>query len=140
MNPGRAGGPRRALSSCRMSFPSVSLLLASAFSACVSTALFSVVLKGSFGWHGSLGRFLKDAGALFLKPLFLLAVGVFLLANALWLLVLASQKLSVAYPVQIGLVIVSNAVLAAVLFHEPITLKSGLGIALIVAGAWLVVQ
>jgi multidrug transporter EmrE-like cation transporter len=71
---------------------------------------------------------------------FLAGLAVFILANVLWLLVLGSQKLSVAYPVQIGLVVLFNAVISAWFFAESMSVQGYAGLAFIVLGVFLIVR
>lgn len=71
---------------------------------------------------------------------FLIALGVFVLANVLWLLVLGSQKLSLAYPIQLGLVLAINSVLSVVVFREDVTPTAWLGITLVALGVVLITR
>ena len=84
--------------------------------------------------------FLRDLWNAALQPIFGAAFVAFVLANFLWILVVSSQKLSIAFPVQVGLVVVINALVAVSFFHEKITPGGYLGMALIVAGVAMLVK
>jgi len=68
------------------------------------------------------------ASPLILSGLFLFAASV-----AIWLIVLASVPLSIAYPF-VSLGICLTAIAGDVLFHESFTVYKALGVALIVSG------
>src|SRR5687767_11869469 len=103
-----------------MTFKSIFLLLASAATAAISTAIFRATLKDRFAWKGSVPQLIRDCFGLLVNPPFLAGLAVFILANILWLLVLGSQRLSVAYPAQIGLVMLFNSIISRLLFAEQI--------------------
>lgn len=121
-----------------MSAKSFLLILVSAATATTSMALFRTILKDSYRWKGSLPEFLHDTLALFGKPVFLLACLVFVTSTVLWLIVLATQKLSLAYPVQIGLVVIFTGVVSAFVFSESISVRGYLGYLLLILGVFLV--
>jgi multidrug transporter EmrE-like cation transporter len=123
-----------------MSYKSILLLLASGASAATSAAVFRLALKGNFSWRGSIGHLVVDTCRLLVNPTFLLGLVVFGIANMLWLLVLGSQKLSVAYPVQIGLVLVLNSLISAAFFNEYLTLHGYIGVLFVILGLFLIVQ
>lgn len=123
-----------------MTAKSILLLLASASTAAASTAIFRFTLKDRFGWKGSVPQLIRDMFGLLANPGFLAGLAVFVLANVLWLLVLGSQKLSIAYPVQIGLVVVFNAVISALFFAESLSSQGYVGLVLVVVGVGLIVR
>tara|TARA_R110002096_G_scaffold15071_7_gene53180 strand:- start:750 stop:1064 length:315 start_codon:yes stop_codon:yes gene_type:complete len=103
-------------------------------------ALFRHVLHGSFGWKGSAIQLIKDSFALLAKPMFLLGLVVFASSTFLWLFVLATQKLSLAYPVQIGLVLVFTGLVSMLVFSETISPQGYVGYALLIIGVFLVTR
>ncbi len=117
---------------------SVLLIVSSASTSAISTALFRTALKGRFEWKGSIPLLVTDLFAMLKQPLFLLGIADFALANTLWLLVLASQPLATAYPVQIGLVILINTLISVVLFSERVNSYGIAGMLLVVAGIVLI--
>lgn len=121
-----------------MSAKSFLLVLASAATATTSMVLFRKVLYGVYGWKGSLSQFFKDTLALFEKPLFLLACCVCATSILLWLVVVATQKLSIAYPLQIGLVIILTGFFSVTIFSETISIRGYIGYLLLIAGTILV--
>lgn len=123
-----------------MTYKSILLLLASGVSASASAAVFRLALKGNFHWKGSVGVLLQDTARLLVNPTFLVGITVFALANLLWLLVLGSQKLSVAYPIQIGLVLVLNSLISAAVFEEFLSIQGYLGVLLVIFGIILIVR
>ena len=123
-----------------MDYKSFSLLLLSSSSAALSTALFRFALDGPFHWKGSVAVLLGDLIGLLGNFRFLVALLVFVLANVLWLLVLGSQKLSLAYPIQLGLVLAMNTAISCMVFRESITTAAWLGIVLVAIGVVLITR
>ena len=102
--------------------------------------LFRLALKDRLVWTGSILGFMKTCGAALAQPLFLVALVVFVMANALWLFVISSQKLSIAYPLQISLVIVLNTLTSFFVFSEKISPQGIVGLVLVLAGIFLTVR
>jgi multidrug transporter EmrE-like cation transporter len=115
----------------------IALILTSSLVSAVSTAVLRYALKDRFAWKGSLGILLKDTIQLLAEPIFLVAVAVFVLANLLWMLVLGSTKVAVAYPVQVGLVLCWNAILAYFVLSESLSTTGLFGLLLVVVGVVL---
>lgn len=80
----------------------------------------------------------KDVFGLLLQPMFLLGLLAFTVATTLWLVVLATQKLSVAYPVQIGLVTIFTGVISVVVFRETLPPRAFAGYAMLLGGVLLI--
>ena len=118
---------------------SILLFLCSATASAVSTAVFRMALKDRLFWKGSVPALLLDTLAMLKQPLFLFGIADFILANLLWLLVLASQPLLIAYPLQIGLVILINTLISVFVFTEKINGYGLAGILLVMAGIVLIV-
>jgi drug/metabolite transporter (DMT)-like permease len=76
-------------------------------------------------------------GPVLTEPLFYAAMGTWLVQLAIWLRVLARADLSYAQPIT-ALSYISVAGLSAVLFHERLSPTQGAGIALILAGVFLI--
>ena len=114
------------------------LLLLSSTTACVSMALFRYVLHGRLSWTGSLTKFIRDTGMLCSQPLFLAALLAFATSTTLWLIVLATQKLSMAYPVQIGLVTLFTGIISVVVFKEIVPLRGYIGYVFLLVGVVLI--
>ena len=123
-----------------MNTKSILLLLATACATATSTAIFRATLKDRFMWKGSVPLLIKDVFGLLSNVGFLAGLAVFILANVLWLLVLGSQKLSLAYPVQIGLVMFFNAIISTWFFAESMSMQGYAGIVFIVLGVFLIIR
>ena len=101
-------------------------------------SIFRHVLTGKIVWTGDILALLRDMFALLAQPVFLLGIFAFVIANALWIVVLATQKLSVAYPVQIGLVTILTGVISVVIFRETLPPRAFAGYALLLGGVLLI--
>ncbi len=75
---------------------------------------------------------------LLLQPLFALGFLAYFLAGLVWFRVIASEPLSVAYPVLVSMTFVLVSGGAVVLFGEAVTARKLLGLVLIVSGIALV--
>ena len=71
------------------------------------------------------------------SPLILFGLFLFAVSFAIWLAVLASVPLSIAYPF-VSLGICLTAVAGSVLFNESFTIYKALGVALIVSGIFCI--
>lgn len=116
------------------------LMLSSALSACLSMTLFRHVLHGRIRWRGEISVLIRDTFSLFAEPLFLFGVLAFVTANILWLVVLATQKLSVAYPVQIGLVTLFTAIVSILVFRENVSIRLASGYIMLLMGVLLIFE
>jgi len=114
------------------------LSLASATASATTAAIFRFALKDRFVWKGSLFQLLNDAIFLLSNPLFIAGLAMFIFANVLWLLVLGSQKLSIAFSLQVGLVLIINSIFSAIFFGEYLSGFGYFGLLLIIAGVILV--
>lgn len=72
-----------------------------------------------------------------LNPYIIAGVGLYVLASAVWLVVLSRAELSYAYPM-IGMSYIITSVLAWVIFKENMTLLRFSGIILIISGVYLI--
>jgi multidrug transporter EmrE-like cation transporter len=123
-----------------LSIPLVGLVMGSALSTAVSNTLLRIALKDNFVWKGSMSALLWDMIGLLRHPVFLTGMMFFITANVLWLLVVGSQKLSLAYPLQLGLVLSLNAIISVLVFHETLSALGWLGVAMVSVGVLLIVQ
>ena len=114
------------------------LLLSCAVTACLSQALFRHVLGGKIVWRGTLTLLIRDTLSVAANPLFLAGLASLAVSVILWFIVLATQKLSVAYPVQIGLVTLLTGVISVFVFREAIPLRCYLGYMLLLAGVVMI--
>jgi len=115
----------------------IALMLSSSLVSAASTAVLRYALKDRFAWKGSIWTFVKDVFHLLTEPIFIAAVAIFVLANLLWMLVLGSTKVTVAYPVQVGLVLCWNAILAYFALSESLSTPGFIGLFLVIIGVVL---
>lgn len=113
------------------------MMLSSSLVSAASTAILRYALKDRFVWKGSAVGLLKDTVHLLTEPVFLLAVAVFVLANLLWMMVLGSTKVAVAYPVQVGLVLCWNAIIAYYVLAEGLSVVGMIGLLFVIIGVVL---
>jgi multidrug transporter EmrE-like cation transporter len=75
---------------------------------------------------------------LFLQPWFTTGFIVYFLASVIWFRVVATEPLSLAYPLLVSLTFSLVTAGAVVMFNEPLTLRKVVGLAVILAGILLV--
>jgi multidrug transporter EmrE-like cation transporter len=114
------------------------LFLACSITACISMSIFRHVLSGNIAWRGDILMLIRDLLALLLQPMFLLGILAFTVATTLWLVVLATQKLSVAYPVQIGLVTIFSGAISVIVFREVLPPRALFGYLMLLGGVVLI--
>lgn len=71
---------------------------------------------------------------LFLQPLFTIGFVIYFLASIVWFRVVATEPLSVAYPILVSLTFTMVTAGAVVFFHESLSVQKVLGLATILAG------
>ena len=76
--------------------------------------------------------------SLFLQPVFTAGFITYFLASVVWFRVVATEPLSLAYPVLVSLTFSLVTAGAVVLFQEPITVRKVVGLAVILAGIVIV--
>ncbi|MFN9605803.1 MAG: hypothetical protein ACK6A7_20535 [Planctomycetota bacterium] len=116
----------------------VYLVLGSSIAAAASNCLLRIALKDRLVWKGDFGTLIVDLVGLCRNPVFFFGMIFFVVSNALWLMVLGSQKLSIAYPVQLGLVLTFNAMVSVFVFHESLSVAAWFGVVLISFGVFLI--
>jgi multidrug transporter EmrE-like cation transporter len=130
----------RKAASAAMELKSSLLLGCSALAAASSTAVFRYSLKDRFAWNGSFSQLFFDLLGLLRNAGFLLGLLIFVIANVLWLLVLGSQKLSLAYPIQLGSVLAINALISVLVFKETVSPTAWVGIVFVGIGIFLITK
>lgn len=115
----------------------IALMLTSSLVSAASTVALRYCLKDRFAWKGNLATLIKDTFRLLTEPIFLVNVAVFVFANVLWMLVLGSTKVAVAYPVQVGLVLCWNTILAYLVLSESLSTTGLFGLLLVIVGVGL---
>lgn len=119
-------------------FNGIFINLGCAALAVIANALLKQALHGRIGWKGSVLTLFADAFGLLRYPLVWLGAAAFVGANVLWLFILATQRMSVAYPLQLSLVFLFSTLASILVFSEKVTVSGMLGLALVVSGVVLV--
>lgn len=83
---------------------------------------------------GSILEFADAILRLFLQPLFVAGFTAYFLASLIWFRVVATEPLSLAYPVLVSLTFTLVTAGAVILFNEPLTLRKVAGLTIILAG------
>ncbi len=117
----------------------INLLCAGLVVGANSLLKLALVNKG-FSWKGSLATLGRDLLQLFSFPLTWAGILLFILANILWLLILATQKLGIAYPLQIALVFLFSSISSILLLGEKPSVISVAGLVLVVSGVILITR
>jgi multidrug transporter EmrE-like cation transporter len=117
----------------------INLLCAGLVVGATSLLKLALVNKG-FSWKGSLTTLGRDLLQLFSLPLIWAGILLFILANILWLMILATQKLGIAYPLQIALVFLLSTMTSILLFGEKPSVISVAGLVLVVSGVILITR
>jgi multidrug transporter EmrE-like cation transporter len=102
--------------------------------AVTSTSLFKVQLSGRLNFTGDISSFSNQLITILCMPLIWLAFVMFTMSQALWLYILSTQKLSIAYPLQLALTISLISIVAHCFFKETIHLKQMFALCLIFLG------
>lgn len=124
----------------RMTFKSIFINIACALLAILANSLLKHAFQGRISWKGSVPTLLCDAFSMLQYPLVWLGAAAFLTANILWLLILATQQMSVAYPLQVSLLLVFSTIISVVTFAEKLTVTGITGLVLVLAGIVMLKQ
>ena len=96
-----------------------------------------IVAAGGFSF-GGLAETVRGLVALFMEPRFLVGFVLYFVASVVWFRVVATERLSVAYPLLVSCtftLVTAGAVLA---FGESLTRRQVLGLVVILAGIALI--
>jgi multidrug transporter EmrE-like cation transporter len=99
-----------------------------------------VLADKGFSWRGSVVGLGKDLLQLLSFPLIWAGILLFVAANVLWLMILATQKLGIAYPLQIALVFLFSTTASVFVFSEKLTAISVVGLVLVVCGMFIITK
>ena len=121
-------------------FKSILINVACAALVVLANSLLKYSLHGRIAWKGNLLTLIYDALAMLQYPLIWLGVLALIAATLLWLLVLATQPLSVAYPLQVSLLLIFSTLVSVVTFSEPLTPMRVVGLALLLVGIVMLKQ
>jgi multidrug transporter EmrE-like cation transporter len=88
---------------------------------------------GGFTLDGPM-QIVRGVVNLFSQPLFIIGFIAYFLASLVWFRVVATEQLSVAYPLLVSLTFTFVTAGAVIIFHEPLTLRKVVGLAVILGG------
>jgi multidrug transporter EmrE-like cation transporter len=124
----------------KMNLKGLPLNLLCASSAVLSNAVLKHVLTGRFRWQGSVTALVLEMFQLIREPLMWLGGLAFIATNVLWLLILSTQQMSVAYPLQISLVFLLSTAVSVLVFSDKLNATGYAGLALLLTGILLLRQ
>jgi multidrug transporter EmrE-like cation transporter len=122
-----------------ISLSGLTIVLVASTIACAANLLVRAGIDNAGGFQPT--SFLEAGIALsklLLEPKFAGGVVLYILSMLIWFRIISSEPLSVAYPVMLSLTVVMVTLGAAIWFHEQITLRLVLGIAIILIGITVV--
>jgi multidrug transporter EmrE-like cation transporter len=91
------------------------------------------------GFHlGGVTQIVHALLNLFMQPLFALGFTVYFLASVVWFRVVATEPLSVAYPILVSLTFALVTAGAVVFFSEGLSLRKVVGLAVILVGIMII--
>ena len=96
-----------------------------------------IVAAGGFSF-GGLAETVRGLVALFMEPRFLLGFVLYFVASVVWFRVVATERLSVAYPLLVSCTFTLVTAGAVVAFGESLTRRQVLGLLVILAGIALI--
>ena len=102
--------------------------------------LKAALAEKSFSWKGTIMGLGKDLFHLLSFPLIWVGILLFISANVLWLMILATQKLGIAYPLQIALVFLFSTLASFMVFGERLTISSIAGLVFVICGVFLITK
>jgi multidrug transporter EmrE-like cation transporter len=122
-----------------MSATGLLLVLVTAALTMVANLLLRSGIDAAGGF--SLGGVATTAASLlklFMEPKFLIGFVLYFMASVVWFRVVATEPLSVAYPLLVSCTFTLVTAGAVIVFSEPLTLRQMLGLAVILAGIALI--
>jgi multidrug transporter EmrE-like cation transporter len=95
-------------------------------------------IKRGGGFPGTLPEIPRALLKLSLEPLFVLGMSTYALAALIWFRIVATQPLSVGYPLVVSITLTLVTLGSVVLFREPISAMKVVGLLCIIAGIVLI--
>lgn len=106
--------------------------------AAVLMSFGSLGLKGAItsvgGFGNNVGTLYKDIVALLLNPIFMVGLLLYGSGTLLWMRVIATEPLSVGYPILLSIAFIAVTLGAVIFFQESISPVKLLGMVIIVVG------
>jgi len=106
----------------------------------LGAASSSFLLRRSIDNIGKFELELRSISGLATQPLLFIGIILYGLTGIIWLRVLATEQLNIAYPVLISLTFISVSIGSMVFFKEPMTAVKLAGLIIIVLGISLVTK
>ncbi|MCW2240921.1 DMT family transporter [Azospirillum canadense] len=118
-----------------MSVTGFYLIIATAFFTLCANLLMRIGIDRGGGFHPtSMQAVFMDFVNLLFQPLFAIGFVTYFAAALVWFRVVASEPLSIAYPILVSSTFILVSCAASLLFGEPFTLRKALGLILIIGG------
>ena len=105
-----------------------------------NTLLKRVLTDSGIIWEGKIFNWLHQFILLLKKPLMWYAITAFITANLLWVFILSSQKMNIAYPLQITLVFALTTIVSLYIFEEKLNHSGIIGLVSIIIGIILLIK
>lgn len=125
-----------------MSLPGLFVVVLTALLVVVGNVMLRAGLKlsGVVPFSRGVTGLPMDVIHLLLQPVFLVAVVLYGFSMLLWLRVVATEPLSIAYPVLAAVTFVTLSVVSVVFLHEPMSIRKAVGLIAILVGLILVAR
>ena len=105
-----------------------------------NTLLKRVLTDSGIIWEGKIFNWLHQFILLLKKPLMWYAITAYISANLLWVFILSSQKMNIAYPLQITLVFALTTIVSLYIFEEKLNHSGIIGLVSIIIGIILLIK
>ncbi len=89
--------------------------------------------SGGFTFAG-VSQFASALVSLFKQPLFVLGFTIYIMASVVWFRVVATEPLSLAYPILVSLTFTLVTIGAFFMFNEPMSLRKIIGLGIVLIG------
>jgi multidrug transporter EmrE-like cation transporter len=110
-----------------------------AISVLISNSLFKYsIQKSNFTWNGNIVILIENLYRLMSLPTMWIGISFFILSNILWIIIVSSQKMVLAYPLHIGLCFILIILSSFIIFKEQFSLMHFIGITLIFSGIFII--
>ena len=122
-----------------LSATGAALVLLTAALTMAANLMLRAGIDAAGGFSGSSAvAMIRSLVHLFVHPLFTVGFITYALASVVWFRVVATEPLSVAYPILVSLTFMLVTTGAVVLFNEPLSLRKILGLLVILGGILII--
>jgi|GEM_PF-1119370 len=125
-----------------MSLPGLFVVILTALLVVVGNVMLRAGLKlsGVVPFSRGVGGLPMDVIQLLLQPVFVVAVVLYGISMLLWLRVVATEQLNVAYPTLAAVTFLTLSVVSVIFLHEPMSIRKAVGLTAILVGLILVAR